>query len=139
MFSRRQRTKQFNNLTLERIDALFEISKIQSIVRILIRFIFESKSSFFQSMSDVQNVVFLSKNVKMIDNVINQNDFSELMKQRLTIIKIEKRRAYLKHRLIQMKTKKKSEYFCNCFWNIEVVLKKCRTLNNFIIEKEIEI
>ena len=73
MSLRRQRTKQFNNLTLERIDALFEISKIQSIIKISIRFIFETKSSFSQSITDsmtnVQNAVFLSKNVNMIDNV----------------------------------------------------------------------
>ena len=41
----------------------------------------------------------------MIDDA-DQNDFIEQMKQRLTIIEIEKKRAYLKHRLAQMKTKK---------------------------------
>ena len=59
-----------------------------------------------ESMTDVQKTVFLSKNVNMIDNV-NQNDFIEQIKQKLTIIEIEKRRVHLKHRLIQMKTKKK--------------------------------
>ena len=67
MSSQKQRTKQLNSLTLERVDQLFEISKIQSIVKILIRFIFESKSSFFQfitdSMTDVQNTVFFSENI----------------------------------------------------------------------------
>ena len=55
-------------------------------------------------MTNVQNAVLLSKNVNIIDNVTNQNDFIKQMKQKVTIIKIEKRRAYLKHRLIQIKT-----------------------------------
>ena len=61
-------------------------------------------------MTNVQNAVFLSKNVNMIDDVINQNDFIEQMKQRLTIIEIEKRRAHLRHRLIQIKAKKKIDF-----------------------------
>ena len=75
MSSRRQRTKQLNSLTFERIDQLFEISKTQSIVRISIRFNFESESSFVQfiadSMTDVQNIVSLSENIDMnlIDDV----------------------------------------------------------------------
>ena len=113
MSSRKQRTKQFNSLTFERIDALFEILEIQSIVKISIRFIFESESFSFQSMTEfitnVQNATFLSKNVNMIDDV-NQNDFIEQIKQRLTIIEIEKRRAHLRHRLIQMKAKKKTDF-----------------------------
>ena len=79
MSSRKQRTKQLNNLTFERIDALFEISKTQSIVKISFRFIFESKSSFFQFITEfitnVQNTVFLSKNINidmnLFDNVTN--------------------------------------------------------------------
>ena len=40
-------------------------------------------------------------------NVIaDQNDFIEQIKQRLTIIKIEKKRVYLRHKLIQIKIKK---------------------------------
>ena len=119
MFSRRQRTKQLNSFTFERIDTLFEISETQSIVRISIRFIFESKSSFFQfmtnSMTNVQNAVSFLKNVNMIDNVADQNDFIEQIKQKLTIIKIEKRRVHLKHRLIQMKTKKIINFFVTVF------------------------
>ena len=42
----------------------------------------------------------------MIDVVTDQNNFIEQMNQKLTIIKIEKKRAYLKHRLIQIKAKK---------------------------------
>ena len=110
MSSRRQRTKQFNNLILERIDKLFEISKTQSIIKISIRFIFESKSFFVQFTIDVQNVVFLSKNVNMIDVIANQNDFIKQMKQKLTIMKIEKRRLYLRHKLIQIKTEKKTNF-----------------------------
>ena len=101
MSSRRQRTKQLNSFTLERIDQLFEILEIQSIVKIFIRFIFESESSFVQSvtdfmtdsMTDVQNTVSLSKDIDMnlIDDVAGQNDFIEQIKQRLTIIEVEKR------------------------------------------------
>ena len=115
MSSQKQRTKQFNSFTFERIDALFEISETQSIVRISIRFIFESELSFSQSitklMTDVQNTVSLSENIDMnlIDNA-DQNDFIEQMKLRLTIIEIEKRRVHLRHRLIQMKTKKKIDF-----------------------------
>ena len=58
MSSRKQRTKQSNSLTLERVDQLFEIAKTQSIVKISVRFIFETESSHFQSMTDVQNIVF---------------------------------------------------------------------------------
>ena len=78
MFSRRQRTKQLNNLTFERIDQLFEISKTQSIVRISIRFNFESKSFSFQfiinSITDVQNTVFLSENIDIDMNLIDDAD-----------------------------------------------------------------
>ena len=65
-------------------------------------------------MTDVQNTVFLSKNIDMIDDA-DQNDFIEQMKLRLTIIEIEKRRDYLRHRLIQMKTKKKIDFFVIVF------------------------
>ena len=68
MLLRKQRTKQSNNFTFERVDQLFEIAEIQSIVRISVRFIFESKSSYFQfitnSMTDVQNTVFFFKEYK---------------------------------------------------------------------------
>ena len=37
------------------------------------------------------------------------------MKIRFTIIEIEKRRAHLKHRLIQMKTKKKTDFSVTVF------------------------
>ena len=59
-------------------------------------------------MIDVQNIVSLSENIDMnlIDDA-NQNDFIEQMKLKLTIIKIEERRAHLRHRLIQMKIKKR--------------------------------
>ena len=67
-----------------------------------------------ESMTDVQNTVSLSKNVNMIDDA-SQNDFIEQMKQKLTIIEIEKRRAHLRHRLIQMKTKKKTDFFVTTF------------------------
>ena len=104
MSSCRQRTKQLTNLILERIDELIEILEIQFEVKISIRSTFESRSFFFQSTTDVQNVVFLSKNVNML-NVIK--DFIKQIKQKLLIIKIEKKkRVYLRHRLIQMKTKK---------------------------------
>ena len=121
MSSRRQRTKQLISLTFERVDALFEISEIQSIVRISIRFIFESKSFLSQFitelMTDVQNTVFFSENIDMnlIDDVTDQNDFIEQMKIKLTIIEIEKKRVYLRHRLIQMKTKKKIHFFVTVF------------------------
>ena len=116
---RRQRTEQSNSPKFERVDQLFDISETQSIVRISIRFNFESESfssqsitdSMIDSMTDVQNTVFLSKNINinmnLFDDVADQNDFIEQMKLRLTIIKIEKRHAHLRHRLIQMKTKKK--------------------------------
>ena len=65
-------------------------------------------------MTDVQNTVSLSKNVNIIDDA-NQNDFIEQMKQRLTIIKIEKRRVHLRHRLIQMKTEKKIDFSVTVF------------------------
>ena len=114
MSSRRQRTKQSNSLTFERINQLFEIAETQSIVRISVRFIFDS-----QSMTDVQNAVFFSENMNidlnLLNDVIDQNDFIEKMKQRLTIIEIEKKRAHLKHRLIQMKTKKKADFFVTVF------------------------
>ena len=67
------------------------------------------------SITDVQNTVSLSKNINMIDDVTNQNDFIEQMKQKLTIIKIKKNRVHLKHRLIQMKTKKKIDFFVIVF------------------------
>ena len=118
MSSRRQRTKQSNNFTFERIDQLFEISEIQSIVKISIRFIFELKSSSSQFitkfMTDVQNTVSFSKNINinlnLLNDVTDQNDFIEKMKQKLTIIEIEKKRVHLRHRLIQMKTKKKIDF-----------------------------
>ena len=114
MFSRRQRTKQSNNLTFEKINQLFEIAETQSIVKISVRFIFD-----FQSMTNVQNAVFFSENMNinlnLFDDVINQNDFIEKMKQKLTIIKIEKKRVHLKHRLIQMKAKKKIDFFVIVF------------------------
>ena len=62
------------------------------------------------SMTDVQNTVFLSKNIdidmNLIDDVADQNDFIEQMKLKLTIIKIKNRRAHLRHKSIQIKTKK---------------------------------
>ena len=48
--------------------------------------------------------------MNLFDNVTDQNYFIEQMKIKLTIIKIEKKRVYLKHRLIQMKTKKKIDF-----------------------------
>ena len=121
MFSRKQRTKQSNSLTLERVNQLFEIAKTQSIVKISVRFIFETKSFHIQSMTDVQNTVFFSKNMNinlnlnLFNDVTNQNDFIEKMKQKLTIIEIEKKRVHLRHRLIQMKTKKKIDFFVIVF------------------------
>ena len=120
MSSRKQRTKQFNNLTFERIDMLFEISETQSIVRIFIQFIFESESSLSQfiteSMTNVQNIVFFLENINinLIDDA-DQNDFIEQMKLKLTIIEIEKRRLYLRHKLVQMKTKRKTDFFVTTF------------------------
>ena len=86
--------------TFERIDESVEISKIQFIIKISIQLIFESKLFFSQFTTNVQNAVFLSKNVDMIDVVTDQNDFMKQMKQKLTIIEIAKRRAHLRHRLI---------------------------------------
>ena len=100
MSSRRQRTKQLNSFTFEKINQLFEISEVQSIIKISIRFIFEAKSSFSQfitnSMTDVQNTASFLENIDMnlIDDA-SQNDFIEQMKLKLTIIKIEKRRVRL--------------------------------------------
>ena len=111
MSSRKQRTKQSNSLTFERVDQLFEIAETQSIVKISIRFIFEAESFHSQFMTDVQNTVSFLKNfdinMNLFDDVTDQKDFIEQMKQKLTIIEIEKRRAHLRHKLIQMKTKKK--------------------------------
>ena len=123
MSSRRQRTKQFNNFTFEIIDQLFEISKTQSIVKILIRLNFESESSSFQFITDfktdVQNTVFFQNNIdinmNLFDNVVDQNDFIEQMKLKLTIIKIEKKCVHLRHKLIQIKTKKKIDFFVIVF------------------------
>ena len=103
MFSRKQRTKQSNNLTFERVDQLFEIAKTQSIVKISIRFIFESESFHSQFITDfmtnVQNTVSLSKNMNiymnLFDDVTDQNDFIEKMKLKLTIIKIEKKNVLI--------------------------------------------
>ena len=53
--------------------------------------------------------------MNLFDDVLDQNDFIEKMKQRLTIIEIEKRRVHLRHRLIQMKTKKKTDFFVIVF------------------------
>ena len=114
MSSRKQRTKQLNNLTFERINQLFEIAETQSIVKISVRFIFEAELFHFQSMTDVQNIVSFFKNfdinMNLFDDITNQKDFIEKMKQKLTIIEIEKKRVYLRHRLIQMKTKKKIDF-----------------------------
>ena len=72
-------------------------------------------------MTDVQNTVFSSENMNinlnlnLLDDMTDQNDHIEKMKQKLTIIEIEKRRAYLRHRLIQMKTKKKIDFFVIAF------------------------
>ena len=123
MSSRRQRTKQSNNFTFERVDQLFEISEIQSIVKISIRVNFESKSSFSQfiteSITNVQNTVFFSKNINinmnLFNDVVDQNDFIEQRKIKLTIIKIEKKRVHLRHKLIQMKTIKKTDFFVIVF------------------------
>ena len=62
-----------------------------------------------EPIADVQNTVPLLKNVDMVDDA-GQNDFIEQMKQRLTIIEVEKRRAHLRQRLAQMKTKKKTDF-----------------------------
>ena len=75
----------------------------------------------------------------MIDIIKDQNDFIKQIRQKVTIIKIEKRRVHLKHKLIQIKTKE-NLFFCRCFRNIEVVSKKRSILNNdYIIEKKIKI
>ena len=70
-------------------------------------------------MTNVQNTVFLLKNfdinMNLFDDVTNQKDFIEKMKQKLTIIEIEKKRVHLRHRLIQMKTKKKIDFFVTVF------------------------
>ena len=68
------------------------------------------------SMTDVQNTVSLSENIDMnlIDDA-DQNDFIEQIKLRLTIIEIEKRRVHLRHRLVQMKTKKKIDFYVTVF------------------------
>ena len=107
MFSRRQRTKQLTNFVFERIDKLIEILEIWFEVKILIRSIFEVKSSFFQSTINVQNVAFLSKNENIFDAVKNQKNFIEQIKQRLLIIKVEKKRVYLRHIFVRIKTKKR--------------------------------
>ena len=67
MSLRRQRTKQFTNFIFEKIDELIKIFEIQFEIKISIRSIFESRSFFSQSTTNVQNFVFLSKNVKMFD------------------------------------------------------------------------
>ena len=53
--------------------------------------------------------------MNLIDNVVNQNDFIEQIKLKLTIIKIEKKRAHLRHKLTQMKTKKKFDFCVTAF------------------------
>ena len=53
--------------------------------------------------------------MNLFDDVTDQNDFIEKMKLKLTIIKIEKRRVHLKHKLIQMKTKKTIDFFVTAF------------------------
>ena len=62
-----------------------------------------------------KTLFFFSENINidmnLFDDVTNQNDFIEQIKIKLTIIEIEKRRAHLRHRLIQMKTKKKTDFF----------------------------
>ena len=124
MSSRKQHTKQFNSFTFERIDALFEISKIQSIIKISIRFIFEFKSSFSQSMTNVQNVVFLSKNVNMIDDVIDQNDFIEQIKQKLTIIKMKKKTCSFETQINLDKNEKKKTDFSVIVFEISKWFRK---------------
>ena len=70
-------------------------------------------------MTNVQNTVFFSENMNinlnLFDDVTNQNDSIEKMKQELIIIEIEKRRVHLRDRLIQMKTKKKIDFFVTVF------------------------
>ena len=110
MPSRRQRTKQLNSLTFERIDALFEVSETQSIIKIVSFSIYDK---FYNECTE--HCFFFPENIDMIDDVTNQNDFIEQMKQRLTIIEIEKSRAHLKHRLIQIKTKKKTDFSVTVF------------------------
>ena len=63
-------------------------------------------------ITNVQNILSLSEDINMnlIDDVADQDDFIEQMKQRLTIIEIEKKRVHLRHRLIQMKAKKKVDF-----------------------------
>ena len=70
MFSRRQRTKQLTNLIFKRNDELIEIFETQFEVRILIRSIFESRFFLLQLTTNVQNFVFLTENVNMIDALI---------------------------------------------------------------------
>ena len=53
--------------------------------------------------------------MNLFDDVISQNDFIEKMKLKLTIIEIEKKRFYLRHKLIQMKTKKTIDFFVIVF------------------------
>ena len=110
---RRQRTEQLNSLTFERIDALFEIPETQPIVRISIRFIFESGSSpsqsMTESMTDVQDAVPLPEDVDMVDDA-GQDDSIEQMEQRLAAIEAEKRRAHLRHRLAQMEAEKEAGF-----------------------------
>ena len=70
-------------------------------------------------MTNVQNTVSFSKNINidmnLVDDVTNQNDFIEKIKLKLTIIEIEKKRAHLRHRLIQIKTKKTTDFFVIVF------------------------
>ena len=70
-------------------------------------------------MTDVQRTVSFSENMNinlnLFDDVTDQNNFIEKMKLKLTIIEIEKRRAHLKHKLIQMKTKKTIDFFVIAF------------------------
>ena len=76
-------------------------------------------------MTDVQNTVFFSKNINinmnLFDDVTDQNDFIEKMKLKLTIIKIEKIHVHLRHKLIQMKTKKTIDFFVTVFVKITLL------------------
>ena len=107
---RRQRTEQLNSPTPERVDALFEVPETQPIVRIPIRSTSESGPSPSQPMTDVQNAAPLPEDVDMADDVAGQDDSIEQMEQRLAAIEAEKRRAHLRHRLVQMEAEKEAGF-----------------------------
>ena len=87
-------------------------------------------------MINVQNTIFLSENINMnlIDDA-DQKNFIEQIKLNLTIIEIEKRRVYLRHRLIQMKTKKKIDFSVIAF-EISMSSRKNVELQTVILLKK---